>query len=504
MKTRMNRVWRSFAVKSVVLIAIFFAVPTIVYQTLQAADAEKNRLLLESVEVQGRLVAEMLRPVLDTVGGTAMRNVARMVQNLGGAGPNIKLFFRPASPAPAQSFFYVASSTLETPQYLEAERENLLGSGFLDRLQESCAAEQGLVVRVTNPAGGEEILTSVTPIAAASGCWAVITASQTADYLGSSLGMPYWRTPAVRLAAAIYLAMALIVTVLFLQAWLSVRRFGRLARKLRTGEAQRDSFADLNRIPELSWVAEEFDHLVATLRSSAQALRYAAEETTHAFKTPIGIIVQSLEPLRRALPAENARAQRALELVDRSLQRLDGLISAARRLDETIADSFSPVREQVMLSELLDEIVTEYREAYATSRLNFAGTIEARVTITGSARLLETVVQNLLDNAAGFSREGATIEVGLRAVGDVAEISVSDQGPGVEAANISRIFERFVSLRAGTEGTDPPARAKPDGGHFGLGLWIVRRNVEAMGGVVAAENRAEGGLRVIVALPRRR
>ena len=311
MKTRMSRVWRSFAVKIAVLIAIFFAVPAIVYQTLQAADAEKNRLLLESVEVQGRLVAEMLRPALDTVGGTAMRNVARMVQNLGGAGPNIKLFFRPASPAPAQSFFYVASSTVETPQYLEAERENLLRSGFLDRLQESCAAEQGLVVRVTNPAGGEELLTSVTPIAAASGCWAVITASQTADYLGSSLGMPYWHTPAVRLAAAIYLAMALIVTVLFLQAWLSVRRFGRLARNLRTGEAQRDSFADLNRIPELSWVAEEFDHLVATLRSSAQALRLLRRRRRMPSRHRSGLSCNRSSPCVARSGRERPRAARA-------------------------------------------------------------------------------------------------------------------------------------------------------------------------------------------------
>src|SRR6202012_1326024 len=130
------------------------------------------------------------------------------------------------------------------------------------------------------------------------------------------------------------------------------------------GREQRGSFSSLNRVPELAWVAEEFDNLVATLRSSAQALRFAAEAVAHAFKPPLGIISQSLEPLRRAIPSDNLRAQRSLELVDRSLERLDGLVALARRLDETIADGLNPPRDKVPLSDLVREIVAEYAEAH--------------------------------------------------------------------------------------------------------------------------------------------
>ena len=127
----------------------------------------------------------------------------------------------------------------------------------------------------------------------------VITADRSPEALGTALGQPYWKTAAVGTAAAIYVAMALGVLALLVQLWLGLRRFGRLARALRTGAAERGSFMELNRIPELAGTAAEFDHLVEALRASAEALRFTAEETAHAFKTPLGIIAQSLEPLRR-------------------------------------------------------------------------------------------------------------------------------------------------------------------------------------------------------------
>jgi two-component system sensor histidine kinase ChvG len=512
-----ERVWRSFALKVLILIAIFFAVPAILYDQFRAADAEKNRLLSESVAAQGRLIAEALRPQVERVDPHSMQAIAAAIERLGATGPTIRLLYRPATVpehASSESFFYVASSPPVQSQFLAQERQDLINAGILDQLKDSCDAETPLALRYTNPSGGQEILTSVTPIQARSGCWAVVISNRTQAFLGSSLGLPYWQTPAVRLAAAIYLVMALIVTVLFLQAGLSLRRFGRLARDLRTGAEQRGSFASLNRVPELAGVASEFDRLVAALRSSSQALRFAAQETAHAFKTPLGIIAQSLEPLRARVARDDARSKRAVELIDRSLERLDGLVSAARRLDETIADSINPPREPVPLSELLTEIVEEYREANEPERLRFNASIEPGVVIAGGAQLIETVAQNLIDNAASFSPEGGEVEVQLRARGGVAEFAVADRGPGVEPGKIASMFERFISARPeneagarnaaalGFQSQSPNGRAARVGQeHFGLGLWIVRRNVEAMGGAVAAENRPEGGFRVVVAFP---
>jgi two-component system sensor histidine kinase ChvG len=82
-----------------------------------------------------------------------------------------------------------------------------------------------------------------------------------------------------------------------------------------------------------------------------------------------------------------------------------------------------------------------------------------------------------------------------------AELEVADDGPGVEPAMIERIFDRYVSTRATDPRRNDSDGKKPAGVNFGIGLWLVRRNVEAMGGTVVAENKPTHGLVMRVRLP---
>jgi two-component system sensor histidine kinase ChvG len=109
--------------------------------------------------------------------------------------------------------------------------------------------------------------------------------------------------------------------------------------------------------------------------------------------------------------------------------------------------------------------------------------------------MVETVVENLFDNAVSFSPEGASIVVRLEAHGVMAELMVADSGPGVPPEDVGRIFDRYYSRR--------PDRADmaDDQSHFGIGLWVARRNVEALGGTIQAENREPTGLVMRVRLP---
>ncbi len=111
--------------------------------------------------------------------------------------------------------------------------------------------------------------------------------------------------------------------------------------------------------------------------------------------------------------------------------------------------------------------------------------------------MLETVIENLLDNAISFSPPGGEVTLSLDADAAGAIITVEDQGPGVPDDKLDRIFDRYYTDR-------DPADAAPGGienAHFGIGLWIARRNVEAIGGGIAAESRPGGGLRVRLRLP---
>jgi two-component system sensor histidine kinase ChvG len=110
--------------------------------------------------------------------------------------------------------------------------------------------------------------------------------------------------------------------------------------------------------------------------------------------------------------------------------------------------------------------------------------------------MLETVLQNILENATSFSPRGATIVITLTQNHDTVELQVDDEGPGIAAEKIERVFERYFSSRP----NQPSEAGRPP--HSGLGLWIVRRNVEALGGEVRASNRVGGGLAIAVILPR--
>lgn len=490
--SRVRAVWRSLAFKFVVLLSIFLAVPLVLYERFRAVDEEKNLLLVRTIQDEGRLIAAGIEPLLVNFQAGSANVVRSTLAKLAGGRGNAKVLFRPKNAVDPGSFFYIAAAPPASAEYLNQEMDEMVRTGILGMLLDTCEGDRPLYTRYKNPAGTEEILTSITPVNLENGCWAVITSNAREEFVNSSYARPYWRTGEVRFAAAIYLLMAVVVIVLFGSVWRSIRRFETLAREIRTDRSTEVSFAADIRIPELVGVAEEFDRLVNALYQSAKTIRQAAEENAHALKTPLAVISQSLEPLKRAVSPQEVRARRSLELIERSVNRLDALVSAARRMDEAAAEVIDAAFRKVNFSALLYEALAAYAESLRGRGLTLMQRIEPRVSVWGGEEMLETVVENIFENALSFSPNGASVTVTLRRTGRYAEFSIEDEGPGVDPVNLGRIFERYYSERSGdSEGEES---------HFGIGLWIVRRNVEAMGGTVSAAIRDSGGLRITVIL----
>ena len=495
-----RRIWanvfRAFATKLFVLIVIFVTVPIIVYDQLLAADGDNKLLLMDSARQQGRMVAEILRPRLGQVTPEMVAELTAALGSLDGAAVKVKLLYRPSNAAKPDGFFYVASIPPVTTEYLERERTDLIERGVLAKVRATCATADPIAERYVNPSGREEVLTSLTPIDTAAGCWVVITSHASADFLSSSIGRPYWMTPEILGASTIYLLMALFATLLYLDAWHSVRTFRGLAHGIRTGRRGETSFADFNRVPELAGAAREFDRLIEKLHNSADQMRYAAEENAHAFKTPIAVIAQSLEPLKRGAAAD-AGVGRAVDRIERSVERLDALVTAARQMEEMTAELLDQPLQRVELLEPMKRIVQAYGVAQGDAGPDIVLTASATPAVNAGEDLLETVIENLLDNAISFSPPGGEVTLALDAEGSDALITVDDEGPGVAEEKLEQIFERYYSER------DETAELGSGDGHehFGIGLWIVRRNVESIGGRITAENRPRGGLRLRLRIP---
>ena len=487
------------------MLVILISVPIIIYAQFLDADREKQQLLLQSVQEQGRLIGQALLPLLSGPDGNLPLDQLRQeLQRVSSDYAQVTVLFRPNESPGGEGFFYVASQPAVTNPDLSAERERLLEQGVLGRLSDSCSGDEPLALRYSTPEGGDEFLTSITPVNTVQGCWAVITSHSASVFLGESIGRPYWTRPEVRLAAVIYLVMVVITLTIIIAVWRSINRFGRLAREIRREGKSGSRFTDFNRVPELSGVAEDFDRLVSALQESGRNIRRAAEENAHALKTPIAIIRQCIEPLKRKIDGAAERETRAIAMIEKSVDRLDALVSSARRMDEAAADLVDPPTHEIDASSLLRHILGGYGEALSGRNMELVLDVDDGVVVLAGTDLLETVIENILDNAISFSPIGSQLFVRLHQSFREVELVIEDQGPGIPPVTLHRIFERYYSNRP-PEGEDGEAvDDDAETQHYGIGLWIVQRNVTAVGGQVTAENVLDGGLRIRVTFPRRR
>jgi two-component system sensor histidine kinase ChvG len=467
------RVLGSLRLKVLALLAILVALPVLVLGVLGDADAERRALLLAAVSDAGGAIGTALAAELEGLAPADIDRLPAALERFAGPMRSIRVLLRPEGGA-ADAFFLLAAAPGFAPEGMAAERRMLLDLGILPRAADRCDAPRGEPILV---GAGDEVLTAVVTVAGQAGCWAVVIGTAEARLRGVADPAPYWQRPEARAAVAIYALGAALVALIFSGVWRALRRMERVATDRGEG------FAAAADMPELSRLGAAFDAMVLRLRRSAEMLRQAAEANAHAFKGPIGTIRQALEPLRR-----DVHAATWLAPVDAALNRLDGLVRSARVLDTAAAELLEPELEEVDFSELAAAVVDGMGASHPG---RVAGSIALGVVVRGQAEALETVLENLIENALGFSPAEAVVRVALRREGVEAVLTVEDDGPGVAPERLSHIFERYYSHRPGTA----------PGAHFGIGLWLVRQHVLLLGGAIQATNRAGGGLLMTVRLP---
>jgi two-component system, OmpR family, sensor histidine kinase MprB len=229
-------------------------------------------------------------------------------------------------------------------------------------------------------------------------------------------------------------------------------------------------------------LAASFNAMLAALESSREAQRQLVADASHELRTPLTSIRANVELLERAGDLPPAERQAVLTSVRGQLEDLTILVGDLVDLARPGERAAEPP-EDVRLDELVDDAVQRARRhAPATP---FALAAEPCV-VTGSRGRLARAVGNLLDNAVKWSPPGEAVEVTVRG----GEVTVRDHGPGIAAADLPHVFDRFYRA--------PDARGLPGSG---LGLAIVKQVAEGHGGSVAAERAPGGGARLRLALP---
>lgn len=385
------------------------------------------------------------------------------------------------------------------PQYKEAPG----GDGSIyPEVMNALTGVRGAVVRVNDK--GELIVSVAVPVQrfrAVLGVLLLSTQAGDIDKIVHAERLAIMRVAGV--AGLVNIALSLLLSSTIANP---LRRLSAAAIRVRRGAKEREE------IPDFSVRQDEIGNLSIALRQMTNALydridaiESFAADVSHELKNPLTSLRSAVETLPLARTDDSKK--RLLDIIQHDVRRLDRLISDisdASRLDAELARSDA---RTVDLEKLLGDLIDISRQVNTRKKpvsLDFVvdrkDNPKVKFEISGYELRIGQIVTNLIENARSFVPDpGGRIVVRLsRGRNDRCIIQVEDNGPGIQAENIDRIFERFYTDRPATEDF---------GQNSGLGLSISRQIAEAHGGTLKADNIVDkktgtlSGARFTLSLP---
>jgi two-component system sensor histidine kinase ChvG len=284
-----------------------------------------------------------------------------------------------------------------------------------------------------------------------------------------------------------------------------LRRLSAAAIRVRRGSKEREEIPDFSaRQDEIGNLSIALRDMTTALYDRIDAIESFAADVSHELKNPLTSLRSAVETLPLAKSDDSKK--RLMDVIQHDVRRLDRLISDisdASRLDAELArvDAGS-IDLEILLRDLVDisrQIRSRKKEVQIEFAIERKPGVKTRFLVNGHDLRIGQIVTNLIENARSFvSDKDGKITVRLVRTRSRCIVYIEDNGPGIQAENIDRIFERFYTDRPEAEGF---------GQNSGLGLSISRQIAEAHGGSLRAENIIDPeteeivGARFTLALP---
>ena len=269
-------------------------------------------------------------------------------------------------------------------------------------------------------------------------------------------------------------------------------------------EANRTAQQEIERRKQVEESLRQAEKQQKELLEREQIARAEAEEASrlkdeflatlsHELRTPLNATVAWSHVLCEP-GLDPATASRAVEAIDRNARAQAQLVANILDVSRIITGRFQISLGPVRLSDVIESAADTVRPAARARGIRLELAIDPAEPVLGDASRLQQVMWNLLSNAVRFAPVGGRVQVRMESAGPCVEISVTDDGPGIDAAFLPFVFDRFRQADSSSTRRHPG---------LGLGLAIVRHLVEAHGGTVEARNREDRpGAVLTVRLPR--
>lgn len=234
-------------------------------------------------------------------------------------------------------------------------------------------------------------------------------------------------------------------------------------------------FFDITRTERLELVRQEF-----------------LSNVSHELRTPLTAIIAFVETLENGAMEEAESCQRFLSIIRKNASRMHGLIDDILELTAIEGGNVQLRAAPVELRSLVQDVCASLAAKATTQNITLENNVAADVTVFADARRLEQMLTNLIDNGIKFSRERGTVAISYQP-GTRDKILVQDNGDGIPAQHLERLFERFYRVDR--------ARSRDMGG-TGLGLAIVKHLALLHRGEVTVTSELGKGTTFTIHLPK--
>ncbi|HYQ42172.1 MAG TPA: ATP-binding protein [Polyangiaceae bacterium] len=230
---------------------------------------------------------------------------------------------------------------------------------------------------------------------------------------------------------------------------------------------------------------------VTEVRRLESMRREFVANVSHELRTPVTAVRSAAETLQNAAADDPVAARAFIGIIERNAERLHDLVEDLLDLSRIESRGLKLTIEPLDVDRVYDQVLSLFSERAAKRGTMLENEAQEELPrVLADRRALEHVLTNLVDNAVKYC-PNSTIRLRAIAHEQNVELVVEDNGPGIEARHLPRLFERFYRVDAG--------RSRDIGG-TGLGLSIVKHMVEAMGGSVRVESKPGVGTKFGVVL----
>ncbi|OCA89914.1 MULTISPECIES: HAMP domain-containing histidine kinase [unclassified Bacillus (in: firmicutes)] len=236
---------------------------------------------------------------------------------------------------------------------------------------------------------------------------------------------------------------------------------------------------------EIHALAQTFDRMFDRLQSSFENEKQFTSDASHELRTPTSVIISQSEYALSQID-DSKEVKESLEVILKQSQKMSSLISQLlllARVDQQNMDHF--LFERLNISELTEMVAEELTYMAYKADIEIITDLEDNLFIKADQTLIMRLLMNLITNAVAYGRPGGYVKIKLYQQGNHVIGEISDNGIGISAEHINKIWDRFYRV--------DPSRTSTANGNTGLGLSIVKWIVSLHGGTIDVSSELDKG-----------